>query len=400
MNIDFKNKQVLVRVDFNVPVNSQKQVTDDTRIRRAIPTLRYILEQGGALILMSHFGRPQKKRKDDGSLDVDKFTLRNILPTLENLLGADVDFADDCIGAQATEKASALKPGKVLLLENTRFYKEETDGNEGFAQKLAALADVYVNDAFGAAHRAHASTATVAQFFDKQHKCLGMLMQQEIENAEKVLSDTPRPFTAVIGGAKVSDKIQLLDKLIQKADNILIGGGMAYTFIRAQGGKIGDSLFEEEYVTLALDLIKMAESKGVRLLLPKDSLVADKFDANAHVQTVPSNEVPEEWMALDIGPEAIKAYSEVIMNSKCILWNGPLGVFEMEAFSKGTYETAKAIAASTKKGAFSLIGGGDSVAAVTKAGLDEQVSYISTGGGAMLEYFEGKVLPGIEAILD
>ena len=400
MNIDFKNKKVLVRVDFNVPVNSARQVTDDTRIRRALPTLNTILEKGGSLILMSHFGRPEKKRKDDGSLDIEKFTLRNIIPTLEDLIGVEVDFADDCIGAQAKEKAAKLKPGQILLLENTRFYKEETEGNEGFAQKLAALADAYVNDAFGAAHRAHASTTTVANYFDREHKSLGLLMQQEIENAEKVLLDTPRPFTAVIGGAKVSDKIKLLDKLIQKADNILIGGGMAYTFIRAQGGKIGDSLFEEEYVTLALDLIKMAEAKGVKLYLPKDSLIADKFDANARVQTISSHEVPDEWMALDIGPEAIASYSEVIMQSKCILWNGPLGVFEMEAFSKGTFEIAKAIAASTVQGAFSLIGGGDSVAAVGKAGLEDKVSYISTGGGAMLEYFEGKVLPGIQAVQD
>jgi phosphoglycerate kinase len=398
MNIDFQNKKVLVRVDFNVPVNNAKEVTDDTRIRRALPTLKHILEHGGALILMSHFGRPQKKRLDDGSVDVEKFTLKQLIPTLVELISVEVDFADDCIGQQAIEKAGALKPGQILLLENTRFYKEETDGNEAFAEKLAALADVYVNDAFGAAHRAHASTAAVASFFTKENKSLGLLMQQEIENAEKVLNDTPRPFTAVIGGAKVSDKIQLLDKLIQKADNILIGGGMAYTFIRALEGKIGDSLLEEEYVALARDLVDLAASNGVKLLLPHDSVVSDKFSESGNTQIVESRQIPDEWLALDIGPVAIVEYEKVIMESKCILWNGPLGVFEMEKFSTGTYKIAQAIAASTEKGAFSLIGGGDSVAAVTKAGLDSKVSYISTGGGAMLEYFEGKELPGIKAI--
>jgi phosphoglycerate kinase len=400
MNIDFQNKKALVRVDFNVPINSEKQVTDDTRIRRAIPTLKFILENGGALILMSHFGRPQKKRKDDGSIDVEKFTLRNVIPTLEDLIGVEVDFADDCIGTQAAEKAAALKSGQILLLENTRFYKEETNGDEIFAEKLASLADVYVNDAFGAAHRAHASTTTVAKFFARENKAPGLLMQQEMENAEKVLNDTPHPFTAVIGGAKVSDKIQLLDTLIQKADNILIGGGMAYTFIRALGGEIGDSLFEEEYVTLARDLIKLAESKGVKLYLPKDSVTTDKFAENGQSKLVDSKEIPAEWLALDIGGEAIKEYEQVILDSKCILWNGPLGVFEMEKFSNGTYKIAEAIARSTENGAFSLIGGGDSVAAVKKAGLDDKISYISTGGGAMLEYFEGKVLPGIEAVTE
>lgn len=398
MNIDFQNKKALVRVDFNVPVNSEKQVTDDTRIRRALPTLKHILEQGGALILMAHFGRPQKQRREDGSIDVEKFTLRQVIPALEELIGVEVDFADDCIGKQAVEKAAALEPGQILLLENTRFYKEEKEGNEAFAEKLAALADVYVNDAFGAAHRAHASTTTVANFFAPENKSLGLLMQQEIENADKVLNDTPHPFTAVIGGAKVSDKIKLLDKLIQKADNILIGGGMAYTFIRAMGGKIGDSLFEDEYVTLAIDLINMAKSKGVKLLLPIDSHISDKFSESGNSKIVNSDSVPDEWLALDIGPEAIKEYSAVIKASKCILWNGPLGVFEMEKFSTGTYSAAEAIAEATEAGAFSLIGGGDSVAAVKKAGLDEKISYISTGGGAMLEYFEGKVLPGIKAV--
>lgn len=398
MNLDFKNKKVLVRVDFNVPLDSENKVTDDTRITRALPTIKHILEQGGSLILMSHFGRPQKKKKEDGSIDVEKFTLRHVIPTLIERIGVEVDFADDCIGEQAVEKAASLEPGQILLLENTRFYTEEKEGNEEFAKKLASLADVFVNDAFGAAHRAHASTTAVASFFRKDQKSLGFLMLQEIENAEKVLSDTPHPFTAIIGGAKVSDKIKLLDKLIQKADNILIGGGMAYTFIRALGGKIGDSLFEEEYVTLARDLINMAKSKGVKILLPEDSVISDSFADNGSVKVVKSNQVPEEWLALDIGEEAIKDYSQVILDSKCILWNGPLGVFEMERFSNGTYKIAEAIAKSTENGAFSLIGGGDSVSALKKAGLDDKVSYISTGGGAMLEYFEGKVLPGIKAI--
>jgi phosphoglycerate kinase len=398
MNIDFRNKKALVRVDFNVPVNSEKKVTDDTRIRRALPTLKYILENGGSLILMSHFSRPQKKRKEDGSIDREKFTLRNIIPALVELIGVEVDFADDCIGAQAREKAAALEPGQILLLENTRFYKEEEEGNEAFAEKLAALGDVYVNDAFGAAHRAHASTTVVARFFAPENKSLGLLMQQEIESAEKVLKNTPHPFTAVIGGAKVSDKIKLLDKLIQKADNILIGGGMAYTFIRALGGKIGDSLFEDEYVTLAIDLINMAKSRGVNLMLPVDSVISDKFAETGNDIVVDSDKVPDEWLALDIGPRAIEEYSKVILDSKCILWNGPLGVFEMDKFSKGTYSIAGAIARSTENGAFSLIGGGDSVAAVIKTGLDDKISYISTGGGAMLEYFEGKELPGIQAI--
>jgi phosphoglycerate kinase len=398
MKINFKNKKAIVRVDFNVPLDKENRVTDDTRIKRAIPTLKFVLENGGSLILISHFGRPLKKRRDDGSIDVEKFTLRNVIPVLEDLIGVDVDFASDCIGEEAFLKAEKLGSGQILLLENTRFYSEETDGNEAFAEKLSMLGDVFVNDAFGAAHRAHASTSIIAKYFSVENKCLGLLMEQEIQSAEKILSETPHPFTAIIGGAKVSDKIQLLDTLIQKADNILIGGGMAYTFIRAMGGKIGDSLFEEEYVTLAIDLIKLAEAKGVKLLLPKDSVISDKFSESGNTQMVNSNEVPAEWLALDIGDIAVKEYSEVILQSKGILWNGPLGVFEMDKFSNGTYKIAQAIAQATEEGAYSLIGGGDSVAAVKKAGLDDKVSYISTGGGALLEYFEGKELPGIAAM--
>ncbi len=396
--MNFKNKKVLVRVDFNVPLGKNFEVTDDTRIRGALPTLNYILEQGGSLILMSHLSRPLKKLNEDGTINVPKFTLRHIVPVLSQHLGIPVDFASDCIGQEAVDKSNALQPGQVLLLENTRFYKEEESGNEEFSRKLSSLADMYVNDAFGTAHRAHASTTIVARFFSKENKALGFLMQQEIENAEKLLHNAPHPFTAIIGGAKVSDKIQLLDTLIQKADNILIGGGMAYTFIRALGGKIGNSLLEADYLTLALELIEKAKAAGVNIYLPKDSVISDKFSEDGNIQTVTSDQIPDDWSGLDIGDNAIGQYKEVIKNSKGIMWNGPLGVFEMEKFSKGTFEIARAIADATKEGAYSLIGGGDSVSAINKSGLSDQVSYISTGGGAMLEYFEGKILPGIAAM--
>lgn len=397
-SLNLKNKKVLVRVDFNVPLGKNYEVTDDTRIRGALPTLKYILEQGGSLILMSHLSRPLKKLNEDGTINVQKFTLKHIVPNLSELMGVPVDFAADCIGQEAVDKAAGLKPGQVLLLENTRFYKEEESGNEEFSKKLASLADIYVNDAFGTAHRAHASTTIVAKFFSKENKALGFLMQQEIENAEKLLHAAPHPFTAIIGGAKVSDKIQLLDTLIQKADNILIGGGMAYTFIRALGGEIGNSLLESDYLTLALELIEKAKAAGVNIYLPKDSVISDKFSEEGTITTVPSDQIPAEWLGLDIGPDAIAQYRDVIRHSKGIMWNGPLGVFEMEKFSKGTFEIAQAIADATKAGAYSLIGGGDSVSAINKSGLSDQVSYISTGGGAMLEYFEGKILPGIAAM--
>ncbi|HAY71378.1 MAG TPA: phosphoglycerate kinase [Saprospirales bacterium] len=397
-NLNFKNKKVLVRVDFNVPLGKNYEVTDDTRIRGALPTLNYVLDQGGSLILMSHLSRPLKKLNEDGSINVQKFTLRHIIPSLSALLGVQVDFAADCIGEEAVEKSGNLQPGQVLLLENTRFYKEEESGNADFAKKLASLADMFVNDAFGTAHRAHASTTIVAKYFSKDQKALGLLMGKEVMNAEKLMHDTPHPFTAIIGGAKVSDKIQLLDTLIQKADNILIGGGMAFTFIRALGGKIGNSLLEADYLTLALELLEKAKARGVQIYLPKDSVISDKFSEDGEIKTVDSYQIPDEWLGLDIGNVAIDEYREVIKQSKGILWNGPLGVFEMEKFAKGTFEIAAAIAEATQNGAFSLIGGGDSVSAINKSGLDDQVSYISTGGGAMLEFFEGKVLPGIAAI--
>lgn len=398
MDINLKGKKVLVRVDFNVPLNSEFAITDDTRIQKAVPTLRHILEEGGALILMSHLGRPLKKKKDDGSIDVEKFTLRHLVAHLTNTLGVQVQFATDCTGEDAIAKANDLHAGEVLLLENTRFHAEEGNGDEAFAEKLASLADVYVNDAFGTAHRAHASTATVAKFFTEENKSFGYLMNAEIENAAKLILDPAKPVTAIIGGAKVSDKIQLIDKITEFADNILIGGGMSYTFLKAKGGKIGNSLFEEEYVELAKELLAKCEQKGVQLMLPSDSLIADAFSGEANTKFVSSMEIPDDWMGLDIGPHAIDDYKNVIMNSKTILWNGPVGVFEIEKFAKGTFSVAQAVADSTQQGAFSLIGGGDSVSAINKSGLSEKVSFISTGGGAMLEYLEGKELPGIKAI--
>lgn len=398
MNLDFSRKKVLVRVDFNVPLNGDNEITDDTRIQKALPTLKYILDHGGALILMSHLGRPQKKRKEDGNINVEKYTLRHLVNHLEDLLGVHVHFANDSVGEDAMRKAKDLEPGEVLLLENTRFHVEESKGDEEYAKQLAALADLYVNDAFGTAHRAHASTTTVAKFFESESKGFGYLMQSEIENAGKLMDEPQRPVTAIIGGAKVSDKIQLIDKITEFADNILIGGGMSYTFLKAKGGKIGNSLFEEEFVPLAKDLLKKCEEKGVKLHLPQDSKIADAFSDDANTKTVDSMEILDGWMGLDIGAEAIEAYRKVIMNSKTILWNGPVGVFEMESFNKGTFAIAKAVADSTQEGAFSLIGGGDSVSAINKSGLAGKVSFISTGGGAMLEFLEGKELPGIKAI--
>ncbi len=398
MNIDLSGKKVLIRVDFNVPLNSDHEITDDTRIQKALPTLRHILEQGGALILMSHLGRPQKKKKEDGSIDVEKFTLRHLVSHLTNLLKVQVQFANDCIGEDAVFKADKLQPGEVLLLENTRFHEGESKGDESMAESLAKLADVYVNDAFGTAHRAHASTTTVAQFFGPGQKCFGLLMESEIENANRLLDSAEKPVTAIIGGAKVSDKIQLIDKITEFADNVLIGGGMSYTFLKAKGGNIGKSLFEPEFVDLAKKLIEKCHSKGVNLMLPKDSLIADDFSNGANTKYVNSMEIDDEWMGLDIGPHAIEDYRKVILDSKTILWNGPVGVFEMEKFAKGTFAIAQAVADSTQEEAFSLIGGGDSVSAINKSGLSEQVSFISTGGGAMLEFLEGKELPGIKAI--
>ena len=389
---NFKGKKALIRVDFNVPLNDKMEITDDNRMRASIPTIQKILKDGGSVILMSHLGRPK-----DGP--TDKYSLRHLVKHLSDLLGGvKVLFANDCIGEQAKLTAEMLKPGEVLLLENLRFYKEEEKGDEGFARKLSELGDVYVNDAFGTAHRAHASTAVIAKFFPGDKKMFGLLMESEVKSAEKVMHQAGKPFVAIIGGAKVSDKMLILENLLEKATDIIIGGGMAYTFMKAEGGQIGNSLCEIDRVDTALDLIKKAQAKGVSLHLPSDSIIADKFDAHAQTSTSPSNNIPEGWMGLDIGPNACEQFCNVIKRSKTVLWNGPMGVFEMESFRHGTKAIALAIAEATKNGAFSLVGGGDSVAAVNMFGLADQVSYVSTGGGAMLEYFEGKVLPGIAAI--
>ncbi|MFN8244164.1 MAG: phosphoglycerate kinase [Ferruginibacter sp.] len=390
---NFKGKKALVRVDFNVPLDDQFNITDDTRMRATLPTINKILADGGSVILMSHLGRPK-----DGP--TDKYSLKHLIKHLYELLGSQphVYFADDCIGEQASLTASMLKGGEVLLLENLRFYKEEEKGDAAFAEKLSKLGDVYVNDAFGTAHRAHASTAVIAQFFPAGNKMFGLLMEAEVTNAEKVLHNAEKPFTAIMGGAKVSDKILLIENLLQRADNIIIGGGMAYTFWKAQGKIVGNSLVEEDRLALAVELLQKAKDKGVNICLPMDSTIADKFAADATTTNCESYGIPDGWMGLDIGKKAIADFSEVIMKSKTILWNGPMGVFEMEKFQEGTKAIARAVAAATEKGAFSLVGGGDSVAAVNQFGLADKVSYVSTGGGAMLEYFEGKELPGIKAI--
>jgi phosphoglycerate kinase len=388
---NFANEKALIRVDFNVPLNDKYEITDDTRMRASIPTIKKILADNGSVILMSHLGRPK-----DGP--TEKYSLKHLLPHLKELLGAPVLFANDCIGEEATSTAAALQPGQVLLLENLRFYKEEEKGDKGFADKLAKLGDVYINDAFGTAHRAHASTAVIAQFFPKEKRMFGLLMESEVKSAEKVLHEAKKPFTAIIGGAKVSDKILIIENLLERASDIIIGGGMAYTFIKAEGGRIGTSLCEDDRLETARELLKKAEAKGVRIHLPSDSTIADKFDANANDSTAPSNNIPDGWMGLDIGENAIEQFSNVVHNSKTILWNGPMGVFEMKKFQHGTRAIAQAVAESTGKGAFSLVGGGDSVAAVNQFGFADKVSYVSTGGGALLEYFEGKELPGIAAI--
>ena len=391
---NFKGQKALIRVDFNVPLDAAFNITDDTRMKATIPTINKILSDGGSVILMSHLGRPK-----DGP--ADKYSLKHLVNHLIKLLnGATVKFADDCIGAEAYEKSAALQPGEVLLIENLRFYKEEEKGDKDFAEKLSKLGDVYVNDAFGTAHRAHASTAVIAQFFPGDKKMFGLVMESEVASAEKVMHKAEKPFTAIIGGAKVSDKILIIENLLERADNIIIGGGMAYTFMKAQGGQIGTSLCEMDRLDTALDLLKKAEAKGVCIHLPSDSIIADKFAADANISTAPSHEIPDGWMGLDIGENACEQFCNCIMHSKTILWNGPMGVFEMEKFQHGTKAIATAIAAATEAGAFSLVGGGDSVAAINQFGFTNKVSYVSTGGGALLEYFEGKVLPGIAAIND
>ncbi len=399
MDINFSGKKVLLRVDFNVPLNKEDfSVTDTTRIVRALPTITHILEEGGSVILMSHLGRPMKKLKEDGSIDVEKFTLEHIQSTLTDLLQLDVKFCPETVGKQATEMAANLKRGQILLLENTRFNEGEKKGDVEFAKKLAQLADVYVNDAFGTAHRSHASTTTVANFFNEEEKTFGFLLENELKNAERVTNNPERPFVAIVGGAKVSDKMLLLDRLIDQVDTLIIGGGMAYTFMKAQGGQIGNSLCEEDRLELANELIKKARTKGVHLLLPTDSVIADNFSNEANTRIAPSNLIEEGWMGLDIGVYAQNEFANNIRNAKTILWNGPMGVFEMSNFANGTKLIAQAVAEATKNGGFSLIGGGDSVAAVNQMGLSKEVSYVSTGGGAMLELLEGKELPGVKAM--
>ncbi|NNE28715.1 MAG: phosphoglycerate kinase [Saprospiraceae bacterium] len=398
MDLKFSNKRVLVRVDFNVPLDKNHKITDDTRIRKALPTIKHILKQGGSVVLMSHLGRPQKKKKEDGSLDVDRFTLAHLRGHLSRLLRKKVQFCPETTGKEALKMARALKAGDVLLVENTRFDPGETKGDEKLAKEMSRLGHLYVNDAFGTAHRAHASTAVVAKFFNKNQKSAGLLLQAEIENANKVLNDPERPVTAVLGGAKVSDKIQLIGQLMNFANNIIVGGAMAYTFIKAQGGKVGNSLVEDDKLKLATRLLEKAKKKGVNFYLPVDSIIADKFDVKAKRETKPSKRIKKGWMGLDIGPQARKDFAKVIGGSKTVLWNGPMGVFEMKPFAKGTLAIAKALAKATDKGAFTLVGGGDSVAAISQMELDDDVSYVSTGGGAMLEFLEGKELPGIKAI--
>lgn len=389
---DFSGKKALVRVDFNVPLNDKFEITDDTRIRATIPTISKILNDGGAVILMSHLGRPK-----DGP--TEKYSLKHLVNPLSLILGKTVKFADDSIGESASELSAALQPGEVLLLENLRFYKEEEKGNEEFAEKLSKLGDVWVMDAFGTAHRAHASTAVIGKFF--QDKVCGYVMQAELDNAERLLEHSERPFTAIMGGAKISDKILIIERLIDKVDNLIIGGGMSYTFSKAQGGSIGKSLLEADKQDLTLELVQKAKDKGVNLILPVDSVIADKFANDAERKVVPAGEIPDDWEGLDIGPETAKIFAEIIKNSKTVLWNGPMGVFEFPNFAQGTNAIAEAVVAVTEENdAFSLIGGGDSASAINNAGYGDRVSYVSTGGGALLEYMEGKVLPGVAALED
>jgi phosphoglycerate kinase len=386
---NFSGKRALIRVDFNVPLNDKFEITDDNRLRAAMPTIKKILADGGSVVLMSHLGRPKEGPED-------KFSLRHVVPYLTEKLGIDVQFAGDCIGAEANEKSAALKPGDVLVLENLRFYKEETKGDVEFAKKLSVHGDVWVNDAFGTAHRAHASTAVIAQFF--QDKICGYVIEAELVNAEKVLKSGERPLTAIMGGAKIGDKILIIENLMEKVDNLIIGGGMAYTFFKAQGGNIGKSLCQEENLDLALSLLKKAKDLGVNLLMPVDTVSADAFDNDAKTKVADIMNIDDDYQGLDIGPKTIEDFKEVIVKSKTILWNGPMGVFEFPTFAVGTNAIAAAVVEATENGAFSLIGGGDSAAAVNILGYGDQVSYISTGGGALLKYMEGKVLPGVAAL--
>lgn len=389
-DFNFENKKALIRVDFNVPLNENFEVTDDTRIQSAKSTIIKILEDGGSCVLMSHLGRPKGFQEE--------FSLRHIVDAVTEAIGVQANFVEDCIGEKAEKAVAKLEMGEILLLENLRFYNEETIGDIAFAEKLSELGDIYVNDAFGTAHRAHASTSVIAQFFSKQ-KCFGFLLAKEIESIDRVLNNSEKPVTAILGGAKVSSKITIIENIIDKVDNIIIGGGMTFTFIKALGGKIGNSLVEDDKLELALNILKLAKEKNTEIHLPVDAVIADNFSNDANTKTVDTSKIPDGWLGLDVGEKTNKNFAEVIKNSKTILWNGPLGVFEMENFAKGTIELGNAIAEATKNGAFSLVGGGDSVAAVKQFGFADKVSYVSTGGGAMLESLEGKTLPGIEAIL-
>jgi len=390
-DFSFENKKALIRVDFNVPLNDKFEVTDATRIVSAKPTIIKILEDGGSCILMSHLGRPKGFQ--------DEFSLKHIVNKVEEVIGVEVIMASDCIGEEVEALAANLKPGQILLLENLRFYKEETAGDKGFAEKLSKLGDIYVNDAFGTAHRAHASTTIVAQFFEGK-KCFGKLLAQEIESINKVMETGEKPVLAILGGAKVSSKITIIENILDKVDHLIIGGGMAFTFVKAQGGKIGNSICEDDKMPLALEILKKAEEKNVQIHIPVDTIAADDFSNDANTQTLDITEIPDGWEGVDAGPKSRAQFHDVVMKCKTILWNGPLGVFEMESFAGGTIELGNSIAEATKAGAFSLVGGGDSVAAVKQFGFEEKVSYVSTGGGAMLESLEGKTLPGIAAILE
>jgi len=392
-NFNFSGKRVVMRVDFNVPLNEQFAVTDDTRIRAALPTIKKIITDGGSLVLMSHLGRPKEG-------PTNKYSLQHIVADLTKAIGVEVKFANDCISEEAFKMSASLTAGQVLLLENLRFYKEEEKGDIAFAEKLSKHGNFYVNDAFGTAHRAHASTTIIAQFFDSNSKCFGYVMAGEVASINKVLTQSETPFTAIIGGAKVSDKIMIIEQLLNKANNIIIGGGMAFTFVKAVGGQIGKSLCEDDRLEVAKDLLVKAKAKGVNLYIPTDAIVADNFANDANKKECKIDVIPDGWMGLDIGAETIKKYSEVIAASKTILWNGPMGVFEMSSFEAGTKAVADSIVTATSKGAFSLIGGGDSVAAINKYNLASKVSYVSTGGGALLEYIEQGTLPGVKAIAE
>lgn len=388
---DFNGKRALIRVDFNVPLDKETlEVTDNTRIRAAVPTIKHILDNGGSVVIMSHLGRPKDASEP-------KFSLKNIVEHTSNVLGTDIKFGGDCIGNEALEMSANLKAGEVMMLENVRYYKQETTGTESFAETLAKHGDVYVNDAFGTAHRAHASTTVVAKFFPND-KMFGFLIEGEIKSVDKVLNSTEKPLTAIVGGAKVSSKITIIERLLDTVDNLIVGGGMAYTFVKATGGKVGNSLVEDDYLEMATRIMTDAKAKGVNLYIPVDTVIADAFDNEANRKEVAIDKIPDGWMGLDVGSETAKECAEIISNSRLILWNGPMGVFEMENFQAGTVAVANSIVEATSKGAFSLIGGGDSVAAINKFNLADKVSYVSTGGGAMLEYLEGKELPGIKAI--